>query len=85
MGKGPFIDSPEYPELNKALQEIADKYGSTKTGIAAAWIFRHPAKMQLIAGSMRESRIEEIAKASEIVLTREEWYRLYLAAGHILP
>ena len=85
VGKGPFIDSPEYPELNKALQEIADKYGSTKTGIAAAWIFRHPAKMQVIAGSMRESRIEEIAKASEIVLTREEWYRLYLAAGHILP
>lgn len=84
-GKGAYIDNPEYPELNAALQELADKYNSTKTGIAAAWIFRHPANMQIIAGSMRESRIEEIAKAADIVLTREEWYRLYLAAGHILP
>ena len=84
-GKGPFIDNPEYPELNQVLQELADKYNSSKTGIAAAWIFRHPARFQLIAGSMRTARIEEIAKASEIVLTREEWYRLYLAAGHILP
>ena len=84
-GKGPFIDNPEYPELNQVLQELADKYNSSKTGIAAAWIFRHPARFQLIAGSMRTARIEEIAKASEIVLTREEWYWLYLAAGHILP
>ena len=84
-GLGSFIDHPDYPALNEALQALADKYGSTKTGIAAAWIFRHPAGMQLIAGSMRESRIEEIARAADIVLTREEWYRLYLAAGHILP
>lgn len=83
--KGPFIDSPEYPELNRVLEELACKYGSTKTGIAAAWIFRHPARMQVIAGSMREDRIREIAQAADIEITREEWYRLYLAAGHILP
>ena len=58
--KGPFIDSPEYPELNRVLEELACKYGSTKTGIAAAWIFRHPARMQVIAGSMREDRIREM-------------------------
>ena len=27
----------------------------------------------------------EICAACDITLTREEWYRLYLAAGHILP
>ena len=27
----------------------------------------------------------ELVKAKEIVLTREEWYSLYLSAGHILP
>ena len=30
-------------------------------------------------------RFVELAKASEITLSREEWYSLYLAAGHILP
>ena len=55
------------------------------TGIASAWILRHPANMQLIAGTMKTSRLKEICEASEIVLTREEWYRIYLAGGHILP
>lgn len=82
---GLFLDSEDYAELNQTLEEIASNYGATKTMIAAAWILRHPAQMQLIAGSMKESRMEEIAKAAEIKLTREEWYRIYLSAGHILP
>lgn len=43
------------------------------------------ANMQVIAGTMTPHRIEEIAKASTIVLTRQEWYEVYLAAGNILP
>ena len=84
-GKGVFIDHPEYAKLNEVLAELAEKYHSTKTGIASAWIFRHPANMQVVTGTMRIHRITEIAEASDITLTREEWYRLYLAAGHILP
>ena len=30
-------------------------------------------------------RITEICQAADITLTREEWYKLYLAAGYILP
>jgi predicted oxidoreductase len=41
--------------------------------------------MQLITGTAKESRLLEILRASDIQLTREEWYRLYLAAGHPLP
>lgn len=84
-GKGIFINSDEYSELNRVLEELSGKYDVSKTTIASAWILRHPAKIQLIAGTMNSSRLEEIAKAAEITLTREEWYRLYLAAGHILP
>ncbi len=82
---GPFIGNPDYPELNTALNELAEKYGTTPTGIAAAWILRHPANMQVIAGTAREERLGEIIAASGICLERPEWYRLYLAAGHILP
>lgn len=83
--EGPFIDSDRYPELNKVLKKIAKKYDVSPTTIAAAWILRHPAKMQLISGTTSEKRLKEIIKASDIHLTREEWYELYLAAGHILP
>ncbi len=34
---------------------------------------------------MNPERLASIAKASEIVLTREEWYEIYLAAGNELP
>lgn len=85
MFQGTFLDNPKFPELNKCLQEIADGYGVGKTTIAAAWILRHPAGMQLIAGTMNGSRLASICAAADIRLTREEWYRLYLAAGNILP
>ena len=41
--------------------------------------------MQTIVGTMNYYRMLEISRAAEIELTREEWYRLYLSSGHILP
>ena len=83
--QGCFIDSEKYPQLNAVLQELAEQYGVSKTTIATAWILRHPAGMQVVTGTASEKRLAEIIKASEINLTRQEWYRLFLAAGHILP
>lgn len=85
MFKGMFIDNPDFPELNRVLLELADKYGVSKTTIAIAWIIRHPAKMQVIAGTMNPSHLEDITKACDIELTHEEWYRLYLSSGKFLP
>lgn len=83
--KGCFLGSEEYPELNNKIQELADKYQVSGTTIATAWILRHPAGMQLIAGTTSEERLKEIVQACTIELTKEEWYQLYLAAGHPLP
>ena len=85
-GKGAFVDNNDgYPDLNWALGEISAKYNVTKSTIAAAWILRHPARMQTIVGTMNYYRMLEITRAAEIELTRDEWYRLYLSSGHILP
>lgn len=83
--QGCFIGAQDFADLNNVLNELADKYNVTPTTIAAAWILRHPANMQLIAGTTKLSRMKEIADATNIKLTREEWYRLYLSAGHPLP
>ena len=83
--QGCFIDSEKYPGLNKELCLLGEKYRVSPTTIAAAWILRHPAEMQVIAGTANEERLVEIIAAGKISLSREEWYRLYLAAGHILP
>ena len=83
--EGVFLNNEKFPELNQIVEEIAARYEVTPTTIATAWILRHPAHMQVIAGTMNEKRLEEICKASEITLSREEWYQIYLAAGHMLP
>lgn len=83
--QGVFLDHPDFPELNRVLREIADKYSVTPTTIAMAWILRHPARMQPITGTIRVERLKECVKAAEVDLTRDEWYALYVAAGNALP
>lgn len=83
--KGPFINDPEYEQLNNKLKEIAYNHSATPLQIAAAWILRHPANMQLVTGTTKADRLKEIAESSKISLSREEWYALYLSSGHILP
>jgi predicted oxidoreductase len=57
----------------------------TPTAIAVAWITRHPAQMQVVLGTTNASRVRDSAAGSDIRLTRTEWYRLFTAAGYILP
>lgn len=83
--QGCFIDNEKYVKLNEEMQVLAEQYGVSKTTIATAWILRHPAGMQVVTGTASEKRLAEIIKAEKVNLTRQEWYRLYLAAGHILP
>lgn len=83
--EGVFLGNEKFSELNDAIDELAEKKGVTNTAIATAWILRHPAKIQTVVGSMNSSRIKDICKASRIELTREEWYKIYLAAGNKLP
>jgi predicted oxidoreductase len=73
-------------KLMPALNEVASARGTTPVVIALAWLLKHPSKIQPIVGTINPERIRETAKAAEIDLTREEWYRLLLAArGEPLP
>lgn len=83
--KGSFINNPSLPELNIALQKLADRYQVGKNAIAAAWILTYPAQMQVLVGSMNPDHIKDSARGSDIKLTKQEWYDLYLAAGNDLP
>ena len=69
-----------------ALDNIAAARGVNRTVIAYAWLLKHPSKIVPIVGSTDPGRIREAVRATEIDLTREEWYRLFLAArGEPLP
>jgi len=82
---GVFVDNPEFPELNRVMQEVADAHGVNKNTVAIAWLLRHPAKIMPVTGTTKISRLEDCLKAADITLTREEWYAIYRAAGNNIP
>lgn len=81
---GTFLGSSDYPELNKVIDRLAIKYGVAPEAIAASWIMRHPARMQVVLGTTNPTRLRAITDG-DVTLTREEWYEIFRASGHIVP
>jgi predicted oxidoreductase len=70
----------------KGLEELARHHGVSRIVVALAWLLKHPSGIMPIIGSTDPERIREATRADELELTREEWYRLLLAArGEPLP
>jgi len=83
---GVFLgDRENFADLNLVIDELAATHGVTPTGIAVAWITRHPANIQVVLGTTKGSRVADSAAGSDVQLNRQEWYRLFTAAGHKLP
>ena len=83
--EGNFIGNPKFPQVNDTLEKLAKLKGCSKNAIAAAWILRYPANIQVIIGTMTPEHIIDSAKGADIELSAQEWYDLYLAAGNDLP
>ena len=41
--------------------------------------------MQPIAGTTSVTHLQELAKACDVTVSREDWYQLYMASGKTLP
>ena len=83
--KGNFVGKEQFQDLNDVLNRLALKYGVSPSSIAIAWVLRYPAKMQAIVGTTNPKHLIEASQASNVNLTRKEWYEIYLAAGNDLP
>lgn len=68
------------------LTEMAHDHLSTRSNIALAWLLKHPSRIIPIVGSTNEENIRSATGAEDIELSREEWYRLLVAArGEPMP
>jgi predicted oxidoreductase len=82
----PAQQSYQTDTIVRVLAEIAAARGVNRTLVAYAWLLKHPGKIIPIVGTTNPQRIREAVKATEFELTREEWYRLFVAArGEPLP
>jgi predicted oxidoreductase len=88
MVSGRKVEEPSEKIITSSelVMNMAKERGVFPEAILIAWILRHPAKIQAIIGTTNIDRIKASCQASDIELSREEWYRLFLAGrGESLP
>lgn len=78
---GKLSNEPEERVARTAeiVAELAKAKGVQPEAIIIAWLLRHPAGIQPIIGTMNPSRIRAACQADDVRLSREEWYRLFVA------
>lgn len=79
-------DDPKRSQLVNVLDEEAHAHNVSRTSILMAWLLRHPSVILPIYGSRQPDRIRDAVAGDTVELSRESWYRIYLAArGMALP
>lgn len=77
---------PRIESAAALVAQMAAEKGLPGEAILIAWILRHPAHIQPLVGSTNPARIAAAAQGADAALTREEWYRLFIAGrGEALP
>ncbi|MCC4782792.1 aldo/keto reductase, partial [Vibrio lentus] len=68
------------------VAQLANQYGVESEAIVLAFLLRHPASVQPVIGTTNLHRIKASSAATQITLSREEWYNLYVySRGQALP
>lgn len=76
---------PERAALLQELDAVAANYGFDRSTMALAWLLKHPSGVIPIIGSTDPARIQWATQAAEVEISREDWYRLLVAAqGHAM-
>ncbi|RRJ64011.1 aldo/keto reductase [Paenibacillus oralis] len=62
------------------VKRLAEEKQTSPEAIVLAWLMKHPAAIQPVIGTTAPSRIRACAEAENIVLSRDEWYTLYVSS-----
>ncbi|WP_062231066.1 aldo/keto reductase [Fictibacillus sp. FJAT-27399] len=75
-------------KTKELVAKMAAEKGTTLEAIVLGWLMRHPAKIQPVIGTTNVQRIKDAVDAvrQSEMMTREEWYELYVSSrGNKLP
>lgn len=79
-------DEARAKRVQHALQAVATARGVSTDTVAFAFLLRHPSRPYPITGTGRLERLELAVRATELELSREEWFELWCAStGAPLP
>lgn len=73
--------------IHNTLQAISKKYDNAGIDqLLLAWLLNHPAKIIPVIGTGKPERVQSAARSEQIKLTREDWFRIWIAAeGQEVP
>lgn len=77
---GEASDQSRVAPVINALDAVAARSGTPRSAVAYAWVMAHPGRPIPLIGSQNPARIREARSAYSVQLTREEWYRILVAA-----
>ncbi|WP_367990197.1 aldo/keto reductase family oxidoreductase [Vibrio sp. NTOU-M3] len=79
--------SEQAKRVRAELEALREEVGAESIDqVIYAWVRRLPSKPLPIIGSGKIERVHSAAKALDIELTREQWYRVWVASkGHGVP
>ncbi|MEF1339219.1 aldo/keto reductase, partial [Vibrio rotiferianus] len=80
-------DTEQAVRVRNELETIREEVGANSIDeVIYAWVRRLPSKPMPIIGSGKIERVHSAVKALNIELTREQWYRVWVASkGHGVP
>ena len=82
-------DDPKRADRQRVLEAVdaaATEHGVSRTVISLAWLLKHPSGIVPIVGSNSAEHLRDAAAADAVELSREQWYRILIAArGSPLP
>ncbi len=72
--------------LKELLANLVQKYRVGSDTLLLAWILKHPAKIIPIAGTVNVARIQNLQKATQLDLDKEDWFAIWTESmGHRVP
>ncbi|HWR11733.1 MAG TPA: aldo/keto reductase [Rectinemataceae bacterium] len=72
--------TPVQRSAAETVRRMALEKKVSPEAIALAWLLRHPAGIMPVLGTTKPERLCACAKATELTMSREEWYLLFEAA-----
>ena len=86
MKKAQEVGGASLVDLLTILDRIAKEQSVTRGAVALAWILSHPAGVIPILGTQTIARITQSARAFDVELDRQTWYKILVAPqGEPLP
>jgi predicted oxidoreductase len=82
LGGGIMNDDshPRYRSIIAAANVLAEKYNTGINQVFIAYLLKHPSGIIPVLGTTKIERLKQAREALSISLSREDWFKLYIAS-----